>query len=272
MIEILALEEDNNIIEFKCLNKDNKHKNHGKKTMLLKDYLESMKKHNNKAINDDSCYIHNNSKFIAYCISCCKHLCIECLKSKNHINHIKNNIVEIQPTNLELNIIEEVIKYYDLKKEYLMKEKINNIKKLENILNNKTIIERKIISKNEKKNKEYELKLIKEKFISDIEEIKKEYEEKIKLRKDKYLKDINLINNKFKLIKDMMQINNKCKINGLEKIYNEKIKNIEYIKKITRIIYNTYNNHYNNYFNSININNILLNYIKSDYIKNRIMK
>ncbi len=31
MIEILSLEEDNNIIEFKCLNKDNKHKNHGKK-------------------------------------------------------------------------------------------------------------------------------------------------------------------------------------------------------------------------------------------------
>ena len=74
MIEILSLEEDNNFIEFKCLNTDNEHNNHGKIKMLLKDYLESMKTHNNKVINDDTCYIHNNSKFISYCISCCKHL------------------------------------------------------------------------------------------------------------------------------------------------------------------------------------------------------
>ena len=51
MIEILSLEEDNNFIEFKCLNTDNEHKKKRKIKMLLKDYLESMKTHNNKVIN-----------------------------------------------------------------------------------------------------------------------------------------------------------------------------------------------------------------------------
>ena len=131
MIEILSLEEEKNIIEFKCLNNDKDNINHDKIIMPLKDYLKNMKRYNNKAANDDICSIHN-SKYISFCISCKKNLCIECLKKRNHINHVKNNIVEMQPTKLELNIIEEVIKYYGMKIEKLKEENKNKIEKIEN--------------------------------------------------------------------------------------------------------------------------------------------
>ena len=112
-IEILSFKEENNtnFIEFRCIKKDKKF------TMPIEEYLKQVKKQNEKSINDlkDKCQIHLNCNYVGYCEDCKCHLCNECLKTRIHINHKKNNIIEINPTKKELNIIKEVIKYYKIK-------------------------------------------------------------------------------------------------------------------------------------------------------------
>ena len=73
-----------------------------------------MKKYNDKNINNDICIDNNhNKKYEFYCINCNKHLCKECLKTRNHISHNKKIIIELQPTEKELNIIKNIIKSYE---------------------------------------------------------------------------------------------------------------------------------------------------------------
>ena len=281
LIEILSINEDNNIIEFKCLNKDKEH-NHEKKIIPIKEYLLKMENYRKKNIND-KCEEHS-CKYVSYCLDCNCHLCEECLKSRSHINHNKNNIIEIKPMKEELLIIEEIIKDYNIKIENLKNEKINKEKELKNTLNKNKEDEKKRIKEKIKiinNEKDEELKLNKEEFISDIEEIKKRYKKEIKERREKYEKKINEINNKYKLKNNKENIVYEFKIEKLDKEYNEKIKNFKYdikiedmtnLKKINEIVYNTYNVCNDNYYNSVNINNILLSYYKNEYIKNKIMK
>ena len=117
-IEILSIDEISYTIEFYCRN------NTHQINMYISDYIDEMKKYNNKNLNNDICDIHNN-KYDCFCFDCNKHLCKECLKSRDHINHKKNNIIELQPNKNELNIIEDIIRFYEDKIEKLEKEKIN---------------------------------------------------------------------------------------------------------------------------------------------------
>ena len=121
IIEILSLNENNNIIEFKCINKNH---NNSKKIMEINEYLDKMKVYNKENIIKDICETHNNNKYTSYCFKCNKHLCNDCLKTRKHIDHLKNNIIEIQPLKEELDIIQEVIKNYKIKVEILKKEKM----------------------------------------------------------------------------------------------------------------------------------------------------
>ena len=282
LIEIISINVNNNIIEFNCLNKENNHKNI---IIPLKEYLEKMKKYNNRALNCDECKIHNkNNKYVSYCFNCNRHLCEECLKTRNHMNHIKNNIIEIKPINEELDIIKEVINDYKNQIENLMKEKQNKINELNKSLNQNKKFENTKIDEKIKMNekiKEEELRLNHDKYSEDINEIIKRYENEINLRKLKYINDNNKINNKYKLINEKEFIIHKFKINELEKKFNEEIKNLKYnekiekinnIKELNELIYNTYNTYNNNYYNALNINSILLSYINNEYIKDKIMK
>ena len=281
LIEILSISEDNNIIEYKCLNKNN---NHFKKIMTINEYLEKMKNHKNKILNQDICQIHKNNKYISYCFDCNQHLCNECLKTRNHINHYKNNIIEIQPIKEELDIIKEVINDYKTKIENFKKDRIIKLKELKDIFNYNQMKENKIISekniKNEN-NKIKELKMINDKYLSDIEEIKKKYDEEIKKRKFKCIDDINKINDKYKLIIEKDKIIHEFIIKKLNEKYKEEINHLQNDKKIdnmnniiniSEILYNTYISFNNNYYNAININNIILSYFKNDYIKKNIIK
>ena len=157
LIEILLINEDKNIIKFKCINK-----NCGaKKEMPINEYFEKMEKHKQRLVNEDICREHNSNKYSSYCFDCNCHLCEECLKTGEHIGHNKNNIIEIKPIKEELNIIDEVIKDYKINIEKLKNEKINRIKELENSLNAKKINEdRKLKNRMElnKKKKSYEMK------------------------------------------------------------------------------------------------------------------
>ena len=82
LIEILSINEDNNIIEFRCLNKDC---HNAKKTMSIKEYFEKMEKNKKTSTNYDKCREHiscKNNKYVSYCFDCNCHLCEECLKTK----------------------------------------------------------------------------------------------------------------------------------------------------------------------------------------------
>ena len=281
-IEILTINEDNGIIEFKCLKEDREEI----KTMLIKDFLEKKEKYTKKIIKDEKCKIHSSydNNYISYCFDCKIHLCKECLKSRIHINHNKNYLIEIQPTEDELSLIEEVTKSYKKTIENLEQEKIIKMNQLEESLNLKIYIEDKILKKKLVRNSDnMEKKLIESKngFLNDIKEIKKRYENEINLRKINYEKEKNEIINKYKLINDKESVINKLNIEKINKKYKEelnslpfdkKIENMDNIIKINEFVYNDYNNSKNNYYNALNINNLLLFFCKNDYISNKIMK
>ena len=281
LIEILCINEQDNTIEFRCLN-DKKIKHH--KTIPIKEFLDKTQentKYDN--INKDVCEIHNNNKYMSFCFDCNKHLCKECLKTRDHIYHTKNNIIEIQPINTELNAMKQIIKYYDEKLDYLKSRKIFIKKKfnddldkyktkLDNFLKNE-------MSKNEisKKN---DLENNHSKFLSEIESIKTKYENEVKSLKHSYIQNKSKINNKYQLkyeelevfYKDKLErIENRCK-EILDKIsFEKKIEELTNMKRINKLIYNTYNLYNNNYYNSKNINNIIMNFHKNnENIKNDI--
>ena len=270
-IEILSVDEKESILEFQCLNNNDKHK----KKMLIKEYINEMKNKNNKNINNDICEEHNKI-YKCYCLECNLHLCNECLELRNHINHIKNNIIEIQPNKKELDTFENIIKYYENKIEILEKEKINKTKELNKKIKEYKIKlnDRKEIKMKENKNKmEKELKSITDIYLNDIKKIYFNYNNEIKLRKKIYISKINEIKTKYKFMNDYNNVIYKNKIETLDKIYfkknekmgyTKKLENLTSIKRIDEIIYNTYIAHNNNYFNSININNILINYYKNN--------
>ena len=70
LIEILLINKYN--IKFRCI------KGHII-SMQISEYLEEMKKYNNKEINKDICPLHLIN-YVSYCFNCNKHLCSECLK------------------------------------------------------------------------------------------------------------------------------------------------------------------------------------------------
>jgi len=219
--------------------------------MPLNEYFEKMNKYKKKCINEDICIEHSsnkNNKYVSYCFECNRHLCKECLKTRDHINHKKNNILEIKPIKEELNLIEEIIKYFKKTIEILKNEKVNKIKELENMLNiNKKKENQKIKEKIEiiKQERNEELLLNYNNYKVDIKEIKLKYEKEIKDRINKYKIEQNKIKNKYKNREEKEYIIHKLKIEQIFDKYNNHIeilkndKKIEYlsnIKKITEII------------------------------------
>ena len=146
LIEIIEINKD--LIKFKCIN--NEHENE----MELRDYLDKMKKYNNREKNNDICVKHNN-KYISYCFDCKNHLCNECLKNRTHINHQKNNIIEMKPTEDELDIIKQMIKENQIKIENIKKEKEKVYKYLKEKL---SINKDKILELNKKRKNIFKMK------------------------------------------------------------------------------------------------------------------
>ena len=129
-IEILTLNEVESTIEFKCINNNHKIK------MPIGEYIDKMKKYNDKNINCDVCsnkdHGHNNYEY--YCLDCNQHLCKECLSFRTHKDHNKKIILEVKPNKNELNIIENIIKYYEDEYDKLDKISLNKTKYMNNKL------------------------------------------------------------------------------------------------------------------------------------------
>ena len=273
-IEILSINEDECTIEFQCIN--NKHK----KKMPIKEYLNKMKNFNDRNINNDKCDTHN-LEYQCYCLDCNAHLCKECLKSRNHFNHFKNNIIETQPTKKEINIFTNIIKNYEEKLNLIEKEKIIRTKELNNKIKKakNRLKEKKELKINENNNKmELELKQIKEEYTNNMNDIRKQLEKEITMKKYEYELKLKEISNKYKLMNEYNNIIFNKKIEKIDMIYLKEIKeygyenrieNLNNLKRLNEIIYNTYNNYNNNYYNAINIENRLINY-KNKEINNEL--
>ena len=281
-IEILSINEENCVIQFRCIKYN---KNY---IMSIKDYLQKIKQIKNINIKDlkNKCKnsSHRNNNYVCYCLDCNSNLCNECLKTRIHINHRKTNIIEITPIKEELNIIEEVIKDYKLKLENLKKEQKQKTEKLKHLLvrdkNNENIKFQSILKSNETL-KTNEIMLNDSAYISDIEQIKKRFENEIRIRKNKYENDYNGIINKYKLINEKATIKHKLKNEKLDNKYLNKINNFEFDKKIdnsynilkiNEMVFNIYNAYEHNYYNAVNISNLLFHYTENKYINDKIMK
>ena len=282
LIEILSLNEENQILEFQCTKN-----NHNKSKILISEYLEIIEK-NNKLKNikefKDQCEIHENNYFKSYCFNCKNHLCNECLRNGTHINHKKNNIIEIKPLDKELKIIEEVISDYKIKLSKLKEEKKVKERELKVELKNEKNKENNLLKKEIRllylKNKIESEQNVK-KYLSEIKEIKKKYEEEIKKVKIKYDEYSNKINNKYKLKKEKQKIKYNLKIDELNISYKNKIDSFQFEKKIRNIhnfiklnknIFDLYKSYNNNYFNAMNINNILVSYANNKLINEKMKK
>ena len=228
--------------------------------------------------------IKNKNTYVSYCFDCKEHLCKVCLKSRIHINHKKNSIIEIQPMDEELLIIRELIKENNNKIENLINEQTTKLNELKEKLNNNiSSIKDKYqneISQNEIK-EENELYINNKIYLSDIDKLKKQYYEIIEARNKKLEKENNDIKTKYIKLKEEKNrelqseieiLNQKFKENQSKLNYGNEIDKIKNINKISEIIYNTYDKYNDNYIYSININNLILNYCKNNYIKNVVMK
>ena len=282
-IEILSINEDNLSIEYRCLNEKKKHTEKTEFTKTIEEYLKKIKENKDNITDEikDKCHNHNLNKYVSYCLDCKCHLCDECLKSKEHINHRKSNMPEIQPIEEEKQLIKEQIN--DYKKEVKNLENIEKekTKEIEESLNKEKEEEKNgydnKIKDNDKK-KEEELKENENKYLSDVENIKKEYEEKLRIRKNQYIEDNEKIIDKFKLIKEKLEAEYNLKIKKLIENFDltkqnlgfiDKIKNKENMLELNELIYNTYDNYTNNYYNSMSINNLLLYYNNNTKINNK---
>ena len=262
LIEILSIDEKENTIEFLCSNQH-------KKLMPIKEFLDKMMDNDNVDINKDICQIHKN-QYMSFCFDCKKHLCKDCLKTRDHIYHNKNNIIEIQPIKTELEIIKKIVKYYDDKLEKLKNKKFLIKKRLNSFLDKcKTDIDnifQKEINSSETK-KKLELENNKIKFSSDIKKIREKYEREIKNLKELFNKNEIIIDNKYQIKKEKLELyykykfllyQNKCD-DILRKVsFDKNIENLTNLKRLNELVYNTYNLYNNNYYNSKNINNIII--------------
>ena len=281
-IEILSINE--NKIEYRCLNEKKKHKEETKFTKTIEEYLKIKEnRDNNYDEIKDKCHIenHNLNNYVSYCLDCRCHLCNECLKSKEHINHRKSNMIEIQPIEEEITLIKEVIDDLRKEKEKLEKKEKEETEEIDKSLEKEINQEENIYKRKKKDNekKENEEKTENEKkYLSDVENIKKEYEEKLKIRKNQYLEENEKIIAKFKLIYEKLEaelelkkkkLNENCYLTKQNLGFMDKIKINENMLTLNEIIYNTYDNYKNNYYNSMTINNLLLYYNNNTDINNK---
>ena len=103
-----------------------------------------------------------------------------------------------------------------------------------------------------------ELKTNYAQYILDIDSMRKKYEKDMRLRKYKHEKMKNEIKNKYKLINEKLNFIYRNKVEKLDILYtkiiqkysyNKKIENMNNIKRLNEIVYNTYEIFKNNYFN-----------------------
>ena len=223
----------------------------------------------------NKCQKHFNELYTSFCLKCQQNICIECKKSKLHLNHKKYDFVEIEPTEDE---IAHIIEFND---------KIKNDLQIVEKEDKKEIIE----INNYKKKRLNIIELIykgqNEKIINDINvkinEQNNVYVKKLQNLYLKYLENSNKIINEYNLWKLSIEKERENSLTSCENNYkkarkitenkydslmlkcqteHEKLK-LKYnnIISLNEIIINTYHKNRNQYYYIINVTNYL-NFIK----------
>ena len=149
-------------------------------------------------------------------------------KTRDHINHNKKIIIEIQPSKKELNIIEGIIKSCDEKINNLEKDKFNKVKEIKNKLKER---ENKLKEKKEIETKEnktiprynYDENIENTNYLKRLNEI---IYNTYNVYNNNYYNSININNILINAIKNQTFINEDLKneYKNIIKIKNEKIK------------------------------------------------
>ena len=140
--------------------------------IFSKDYFEMTEMKNIKKNFKDSICDKHKKKFVSYCFDCNTHFCKKCIDSNIHTNHNISNINMLKPSEDELKLCEEIIKYKNDQIE-IEKKKIDDLNKSFN--NEKMNLKINHKEKNkiiENKNEE-ELALNNESYLKDIKDIKR---------------------------------------------------------------------------------------------------
>ena len=70
------------------------------------------------------CLKHINENYLMYCYDCKNNICSKCIQQKEHLNHRKDLLSEIEPSDLELNDIKNMKEEMVQKRKNLIEEKI----------------------------------------------------------------------------------------------------------------------------------------------------
>ena len=200
------------------------------------------------------CLIHPQHNNDVYCFSCKRHLCKECLKTKEHFYHKKNNIYESYPSDIDIINFNKILELLRINKQKLeKKQKTKGVNVLEQIKFEENF-KMDIISIEDNLKKEL-----------DINENKKnkeliELERKFEICK---FQIINNYNNNSVKIKDKYKQQKENKYNSFNEKIN-KINNINNLILINEIIKRTQEKYKDNFFNNINMINILTSFQKSE--------
>jgi hypothetical protein len=84
------------------------------------------------------CPEHPKNNNLSYCLDCNCHICKECMKHRKHMEHKKKIIVEIEPSDDEINSLLKVIKTYKDKINSSEIEKNNQLAEIKNKFNKET--------------------------------------------------------------------------------------------------------------------------------------
>ena len=107
LVDIISLNENLDEIKFRCLNAV-PHKNQ----MRLSDYLDNIISYYCLEMVPKECEKHKKCDYEFYCLNCNKHLCKECIESRDHLYHVRINIItEFALTKEEDALIQKFIGY-----------------------------------------------------------------------------------------------------------------------------------------------------------------
>ena len=180
-------------------------------------------KNNEKSVK---CLLHPKKKNLAFCLECNIHICKECKKSKKHIDHRKNDILEISLTDETKIMLNDIINIY--------KDRIKQLAKEKEIKETELLNEKKINKSEKKKQKKNKIKEIQKKLKKELEENAKLLNYNLYKLKIKYENEVKLCKKKFKICNE--NINKKYERIGnyYNNIFDKELDNIEkeYIKKL----------------------------------------
>ena len=229
---------------------------------------------NNNELNI-KCQKHYNKIYTSFCVNCQENICNECKKTKIHVNHIKYDFLEIEPTEeeisellnfcLKLNSNIEEIKNND-------KNEINEINKLkerkiflikEMYMSQEGRIKNDINQKKQELYKVYSEKIInlKKKYLEDSKKIEIEYNKALQNLENDLRMKINLFRQKnIELLNTISEnynnLVNKCII------YNQKLKTkYKQLIVLNDIITKSYYKNKTQYYYIINLSNNI-NFVK----------